>query len=296
MVVRRWTTMGVMFAMALTTTLVGCATSGPSTAQTPLAAASPTPSQVPEPSPSATGEGNAQTCTAVAGSSRLGDLAISAPSVLYGFNADYMLSDGLPVDKPLTVTMQDNTGYVQGGAIQSRPVVQAAFVVSVCNTSSAHTHRLTSFGVMLDSLTSYGGQLNALNGCAFLYSRPTGTGGECASGYSPDLELSFQLPGSAVPHATATQTASNVIGLAPGHGLDISFSITPPSSPAIATYRFGVGVDGAAVVYPAALSTHPRLAAPIARRWAGDFCTTTQMQAQIPATIPAHTYYVCPQV
>jgi hypothetical protein len=107
--------------------------------------------------------------------------------------------------------------------------------------------------------------------------------------------LSFQLPGSAAPHATATQTASSPIDLAPGHRLDISFSITPPSSPAIATYRLGLGVDGAAVVYPSGQSTQPRLAAPIVRRWAGDFCTTAQMQAQIPATIPAHTYYVCPK-
>lgn len=300
----RWLIIGMVFALLMATTLGGCATSGasgPSAAQMPSSAASPTSSPGLESSPSPAGVGSGQTCTTGAGASSQGssqgDLAMSVPTALYGFNMDYMLPDGLSPDKPLPVTLQQNVGYVLGAAIESRPVLQGAFVITVCNTSSTRTHHLTSFGVMLDSLTAYTGQLNVLNGCAFLYSRPTGTGGECASGYSPDLELTtFQMSGSAAPHATVAQTPASPIELAPGHALDISFSITSPSSPAIATYRLGLGVDGAAVVYPSALVTQPRMTASIARRWAGNFCNTAQMQAQIPATIPANTYYVCPQV
>ena len=296
---RRWITAGLMMATLVAVSLAGCdGAEGASTSvsQTPLSAASGSVSPGVESSPSPSGEGSGQACVPGKGATSEGDLAINPPTVLYGFNMDYMLPDGISPDKPLTVTLQQNGGYALGAAIESRAVMQGGFVITVCNTSSVRTHQLTSFGVMLDSLTAYAGQLNVLNGCAFLYGRPTGIGGECASGYSPDVELpTFQMSGSAAPSATVTQTPDSPIALAPGRALDISFSITPPSSPAITTYRFGLGVDGAAVLYPSALITHSRITAPIARRWAGDYCSTAQMQAQIPATIPANTYYACPQ-
>jgi hypothetical protein len=135
----------------------------------------------------------------------VGDLAISTTSVLYGFNADYMLPDGLPA-KPLAVTLQNNGVVVNGAVLQNQPVAgQSAFLISICNTSSTQSHRVTTFGAKLVSLTPYGGELNVLNACAFLYSRPTGTGGECATGFSPDLDITLQFAASPAVGATATQ-------------------------------------------------------------------------------------------
>lgn len=295
----RWIAAGLVIVTLLAASLAGCGApdvARSSATQTPLSAATEPATPGSESSPAPSGGGSGQACAPGTGVSSQGDLAISAPTILSGFNMDYMLPDGLSPDKPLTVTLQQNAGYTLGAAIESRAVLQGAFVITVCNRSSTRTHQLTSFGVTLDSLTAYAGQLNVLNACAYLYSRPHGTGGECASGYSPDVELpTFQMSGSATPGATVTQAPASPIALAPGHALDISFSVTAPSSPAIATYRFGLGVDGAAVVYPSALVTQSSITAPIARRWAGDYCDTAQMQAQIPTTIPANTYYVCPQ-
>lgn len=234
-----------------------------------------------------------QACTAITGSIRLGDLAITAPTVLYGFSADYMLPDNLPTDKPLSVTIQNNSGYVLGSPIESRAVVGGAYLIDICNTSTTHTHSLTIFGVKLNSLTSYSGHLNAINACAFLYGRSGGWGGECDTGFEPNLTLSFQLPGSATPGSAQTQRPGSPVQLAPGQSEAISYAITPPSSATITTYLLGLGVDGAAVVYPSALLTQADVDAPIARHWSGSTCTTSQMQAQIPATSPANTYYAC---
>lgn len=302
MTARRWTTVCVALGLSMVAALAGCGAGEPSTAQgaTQAPASNATqgvlPTAQPSPTVSSAGPGTPRPCAASAGAVVAGDLAITPPTVMYGFNADYKLPDGLPMDKPLVVTVQQNEPYVQGAALESGPVIQGAFVITVCNTSSTRAHKLTSYGVMLASLTPYSGKISALNGCAFLYSRPTGYGGGCDSGYQPDVEQSYQLPGSATPGAKVTDLATGATTLPPGEGLDVAFDISSPSSPAVATYRLGVGVDGAAAVYSACLRTQPRLVAPIATHWAGTYCTTAQMQAQIPASPPANTYYACPQV
>jgi hypothetical protein len=227
----------------------------------------------------------------------MGDLAISNPDVLYGFNADYMLPDGLSTTQPLIVTTQNNSAFVLGAALESRAVVQPVeFLLEICNTSTATTHHLGDFGVRLTSLTPYAGQLNALNGCASLYARSGSIDGECASGYSPDVEESFQFAANAAVSATVTQKLSPAAQILPGQGVGIGFSVHPPTGVARMTFQLGIGIDGQAISYPSVLTTQPAINAPIARRWAGNYCTAAAMQAQIPATSPANTYYICPQV
>lgn len=227
----------------------------------------------------------------------MGDLAISKPEVLYGFNADYMLPDGLSTSQPLAVTTQNNGAFVLGSALQSRAVVQPVeYLLEICNTSISNTHHLGDFGVRLTSLTLYAGQLNVLNGCALLYARSGGYGGECASGYSPDVEESFQFAANATAAATVTQTLSPAAQILPGQDVGVSFGIHPPTSVATMTFQLGLGIDGQAISYPAALTTQPAINAPIARRWAGNYCSAAPMQSQIPATSSPNTYYVCPQV
>ena len=170
------------------------------------------------------------------------------------------------------------------------------FLLEICNTSTTTTHHLDGFGVRLTSLTPYVGQLNVLNGCALLYARSGGFGGECASGYSPDVEESFQFAANAAASATVTQTLSPAAQILPGQDVGIGFSVHPPTSVATMTFQLGLGIDGQATSYPAALTTQPAINAPIARRWAGNYCSVAQMQTQIPAASPANTYYVCPQV
>jgi hypothetical protein len=227
----------------------------------------------------------------------MGDLAVSRPDVLYAFNADYMLPDGLSTSQPLAVTTQNNGAFVLGGALESRAVVQPVeFFVDICNISTATTHHLGDFGVRLTSLTPYTGQLNVLNGCALLYARSGGYGGECASGYSPDVEEPFQFAANATASATVTQTLSPATQILPGQDVGIGFSVHPPTSVATMTFQLGLGIDGQAISYPAALTTQPAINAPVARRWAGNYCSAAPMQSQIPVTSPANTYYVCPQV
>lgn len=305
MALRNW--MASVLLAGLGFMLIGCASSGriagvtPSPASSVLPAspgASVTPQTPVANEPTPTAQVNTQRCKPGLDAIKLGDLAMDKPTVLYGFNADYMLPDSLSTSKPLTVTIQDNLGRVFGDQqIVSLPVVQPmSFLLDVCNTSTATTHHLTSIGVTLTSLTPYSGQLNALNACAFLYAHTGGFGGECASGYTPDVEVSLAFPTNAMPQATVTQALPDPIALAPGQSLGVSVGINPPGATAITTYRLGLGIDGQPVTYPSALTTQPTVHAPIARHWAGEYCNTAQMQSQIPASSPVGTYYVCPQV
>ena len=289
--------------MGLGLLVAGCATAGVGSAEPPTptsftvtATPAPTVTAAPD-TASPTTIASTQRCGPAAGAFFIGDLAISRPEVLYAFNADYMLPDGLSTSQPLAVTTQNNGAFVQGSALESRAVVQPVeFFVDICNTSTSTTHHLGDFGVRLTSRTPYAGQLNALNGCALLYARSGGYGGECASGYSPDVEEQFQFAANASVSATVTQKLSPGAQILPGQDVGIGFGVHPPASVATMTFQLGIGVDGQAISYPSALTTQPPINAPIARRWAGDYCTAAAMQSQIPATSPANTYYVCPKV
>lgn len=289
--------------MGLGVLVAGCATAGAGSASPPTPT-SFTVTATPQPTATAVTDtasptvvASVQRCAPTAGAYFMGDLAISKPEVLYGFNADYMLPDGLSTTQPLIVTTQNNSAFVLGGALESRAVVQPVeFFVDICNTSRATTHHLGDFGVRLTSLTPYAGQLNALNGCALLYARSGGFGGECASGYSPDVEESFQFAANAAVSATVTQKLSPAAQILPGQGVGIGFGVHPPTSVATMTFQLGIGIDGQAISYPSVLTTQPAINAPIARRWAGNYCSAAAMQSQIPATSPANTFYVCPQV
>lgn len=186
---RRWSTATLLIGLGLA--LTGCETG---IGAQPITSTSPTATAIAQPTagsenPSPTAVVSAQQCNPEADDVHIGDLAISRPSVLYGFNADYMLPEGISTTKPLTVTLQSGGPYVLGINYKNQPVVRPGdFIISVCNTSTTNIHHLTNLGVIMTSLTPYSGQLNTLNGCALLYGRPTDRGGECASGYAPDLE------------------------------------------------------------------------------------------------------------
>src|SRR5262249_39165405 len=160
----------LMQAAFLALLLAGCATTA-GTAANSLTPTSTPPTATPQPFASPTTAGD-QRCdpAQTRGAIRMGDLAIGRSEVLYGFNADYMLPDGLPA-KPLSVTLRNNEVVVLGTDIQSRIVVRpVAFLIGICNTSSTRGHRLTAFGAKLTSLVPYAGRLNSLNACASLYS------------------------------------------------------------------------------------------------------------------------------
>jgi hypothetical protein len=298
---RTWITAALLIGLGLM--MAGCTTSIDSNAVPLPTPTSFTVTATPQPTATAVTDvaspttiTSTQRCSPAPGAFFLGDLAISKPTVLYGFNADFMLPDGLSTTQPLTVTTQANGALVLGSALQNRAVVQpVAFLVDICNTSTVNIHHLGDFGVKLTSLTQYLGQLNVLNGCATLYAGANSIGGECASGYSPDVEESFQFAANATASATVTQSLAPGASVLPGQDIGVSFGIHPPSTTAIMTFQLGLGIDGQPIIYPAGLITQQAINAPIARRWAGSYCSVAQMLSQIPSTIPADTYYVCPQ-
>ncbi|HET9111273.1 MAG TPA: hypothetical protein VFN78_10650 [Ktedonobacterales bacterium] len=281
-------TLSVLLAMTLA--VAGCAPVSGARSQSPKGGATTTAVGAP-----ASPTSSASSCPRMTAPTQVGDLLIDTPSVLYGFNADYMLPDGMSA-KPLAVTLQDNGAFVLGAPLQRRTVVQPnGFVITICNTSMTRVRSLTTFGVRLQSVTPYTGSLNALNGCAYLYGSPQGFGGECASGFSPDVELTAHFPSGATAQAVVTQTPGSPVALSPGQSVTVSFEIQPPTDSVIAVYDLGVGVDGAAITYPTALTTEPSIVATVARHWSGQYCQTAQMQALLPAPLPANTYYACPQ-
>ncbi|HEX8996638.1 MAG TPA: hypothetical protein VF812_11450 [Ktedonobacterales bacterium] len=277
----------LVVACALALPLISCSPQGQTSRSTATVATTPSPTIQ-------TAQAGGQGCTVASGSTRIGDLIISKPMALFAFNSDFALPDGLP-SRPLQVTIQNNSAYVDGAPLQSRPLAQSvAFVIGVCNASATTSHRLTGFGMKLATLATYTGSLNVLNACAFLYGGNTGFGGECASGYSPDVELSFTFPAQAAQGSTAQASASPV-DLAPGVSKDLSFSAPPPSGAVTLTYQLGLGVDGAVITYPSSLSTQQEIITPVARRWSGEYCKAPAMLTQVPTPIPAGTYYVCPK-
>jgi hypothetical protein len=224
---------------------------------------------------------------------RLGDLVLWPLEVNFGFAQDFALPDGLP-DKPLTVMIKDGTSYLGGTDVLSMPVVGAqGFILTVCNASKTTAHQLTSFSAKIASLAPYSGQLNTLNGCAFLYSRAGGYGGECASGFQPDVETKIVFASNATAGATATWAPATPAVVPPGQHRDVVYFMTPPSGTLKLTFQLGISVDAGAVAYPFA-ATQTEIIAPIARKWDGQTCTSTAMQAQIPASSPIGIYYVCP--
>jgi hypothetical protein len=224
---------------------------------------------------------------------RLGDLVLWPLEVNLAFAQDFALPDGLP-DKPLSVTIKDNTSYLGGTPVLSMPMAGAqGFILTVCNASKTTAHQLTSFSAKIASLAPYFGQLNTLNGCAFLYARAGGYGGECASGFQPDVETQNVFASTATAGATATWAPASPVVVPPGQHRDVVYFMMPPSGPVRLTFHLGVSVDAGAVVYLFS-ATQPEIIAPIARKWDGQACSSTAMQAQIPASSPAGVYYVCP--
>jgi hypothetical protein len=285
----------VMLVMIL---LAACGTQGrvasgtqtpPTTTQPPIYVTpnTSTPTATPrEPQPC---DGSAM----AAGSTRIGDLILAPPAVFYGFGDDYALPDGLP-DKPLSVTLQNNEAVVLGTNVMSMPVAGAqGFLVMLCNVSKTQSHQLKSFGATLVSLTPYVGQLNTVNACAYLYARTSGFGGECASGFQEDLDASLTFPATATAGASATWAPASPEVIPPGQGRSVAYFMKPPAGAIKVTYRLGIAIDSLAMATPFPV-TQPEIIAPIARKWDGSGCKSAAMQAQIPASIPAGTYYICP--
>ena len=288
-------------ALVLALALAGCAGTGGAASRsatpTMLAQGGATPTIAAPTQPALTPtESNAlQGCKVAAGDATIGALVIGPPIILYGFNADFALPDDLPT-APLTVIVQNNESTVQGVVTLSRPVAaQGSFLADICDSSASQSYRVTALAVKLVSRVVRTGILNTLNGCAFLYSRTQGVGGECASGFLPDLERTFAFPAAATVGSVVTLPLSPAIVVAPGKDVSVVFDTQYTGNNVTLGYQLGVGVDGATVSFPAALRTQPVTLASATRRWAGDYCNTAAMQAQIPASSPDGTYFVCPK-
>lgn len=179
--------------------------------------------------------------------------------------------------------------------------VNSALLFRVCNLSNTHAHTLQAVSVRLSALSPYTGHLNAWDRCSDLYSRSGGAGHVCGdsgwSGPSHWFDATF-APGATVGSTVDAMYHSPAayefpVTLPPGKGIVLGISIATYPTPG--TYRFtaGMSVDGQAPVFAA--DTRAVLYAPVAHTWAGQYCTSSAMQAHIPPATNPPSYYICPQ-
>lgn len=242
---------------------------------------------------------------------KLGD-SLYAEAV-YGLPyASYQLPADLPVAPwplPGEIGSEQLTAQL-GGAPNLNPGIGqgAGILLTVCN-ASAQPLTLSGAQVIVADFSPATGSVDAWNGCDGAFVRPQGLfGGGCGGAIIADETMSATFVASAGKGATASAAQGSANGqngygplpvtLKPSGSISLIISLTRPN--ALGTYEFAVSATtsasgGASVMSPYA-PLPPQLFALVAHKFTGQACTSSAMQAQIPAaaTNPA-TYYICPE-
>jgi hypothetical protein len=279
--------------------VAGCGASATTAARQ---APTPTPTLVPTapPLPTATAKPVGAPCGTYFGSgytvaATVGDLQFTAPRVL-SIDPPRQLPDNLP-SQPYAVNATV-PGYLDGFTQVNAHVYQYI----VCNNSATSAHTIGEFTVKLNAFTADANTINTTHNCIHVYARQgmldhTGCGGAFGGG---DVALvatfaSAGAEGTVQPALVSGGQQVAPLTVQPEYALLVQVYVTPSTVAGTAIYRFGVGVDGAAPVYPVADSP-PIVNTTTTRQWDGVFCLSSAMQALIPPqeTTPP-TYYICPQ-
>ncbi len=296
---RGWLT--ATFVALLALLLTGCGASSTTAAHrapTPTPTLLPTATTRPAASPTPVG----MPCGSVVGANnpvvaRVGDLQFTAPTPL-AIDPLRQLPDSLS-NQPYAVDAgTDTRNYLDSFARVNVHLYEYA----VCNDSATTAHAVGQFTVKLNRFTADASTINTSHYCIHVYSRQgmldhTGCGGGFDGG-TVTLAASFAATGAegtvqpALDHS-GLQVAP--LTLQPGYAITVQIDVTPATGAGTSIYRFGVGVDGAAVAYPAADSAPVLNTSGTLRQWDGDACQSSAMQALIPPATTPPTYYICPQ-
>jgi hypothetical protein len=287
-----------VFLALLALAVAGCAGSSSTVARrlpTPTPTLAPTLTPRPTAAPAPVGEPCGQLFDPGAPiAATVGDLQFSAP---------HTLAVAPPRQLPDSLTNQPYVVNATGaGYLDSLTQVNVhLYSYVLCNNSATSPHTVGQFTIKLTSFTADANTINVTDYCIQVYSRQgmvdhTGCGG--AFGGTVDLVASFASAGAVGTVQPALDRSSGrqvtPLTLQPGYAMVAMLTVTPSTVAGTSIYRIGVGVDGAAPVYPAADSVAV-LNTTTLRQWDGPACLTSAMQQQIPAATTPPTYYICPQ-
>jgi hypothetical protein len=293
---RGWLT--VTFLALLALAVAGCAGSSTNLARrspTPTPTLLPTTTPRPTAAPTPAGE-------------PCGDLiGPGAPIAATVGNLQFTALQPLAVDPlrqlPDSVTAQPFAVNARGtGYLESFTEVGVqGYTYVICNNSATSPHTVGQFTVKLSAFTADANPINVTHYCVKVYSRQegvidhTGCGG-AFGGAAVQLVASFASAGAvgtvqpALDHSGQQVTP---LTLQPGYAMMVMLTVTPTTVAGTSIYRIGVGVDGAAPIYPAADSVAV-LNTTTLRQWDGTGCLSSAMQALIPPATTPPTYYICP--
>jgi hypothetical protein len=284
--------------------LLALAVAGCGASSTPVAHRSPTPTPTPlpttTPSPKAEPTPAGMPCGQIIGANnpvagRVGDLQFTKPQPADNVDPLHQLPDSLS-SQPYAVNADTRT-YLDAFTLVNVHV----YAYAICNDSATTAHVVAQFSVKLNAFTADANTINTSHYCIQVYSRQgmvnhTGCGG-AYGGQGVNVVASFVSTGAAVGAVQPALDHSGLqvtpLTLQPGYAIPVLVDVTPATVVGTSIYRFGVGVDGAAPVYPAVDSVAVLNAATI-RQWDGTSCLSSAMQQLIPPATTPPTYYICP--
>lgn len=295
----------------------GAPSAGISPPATSATTPAPTATNAPTPVPTADLSTLSGPCAPASGSQattvphyQIGDLIITEARLSLAYPAQ-QLPDGTPL-QPLQLPSQNlNAEFPDSPPVNPHLKENASgYQFLVCNNAPTQAHVIQSVSVRIASFTPYGGQLNAWQFCDGTFVRPHGANAGGCGGYAyfdEYLHATFPADARASVAVAAAQTSTGTapvpgatpaaplpVTLAPGQSLSFDIGLTPPTTPGLYAFAFGLSVDDQS---PAFFSTaQPVLLAPVAHKWTGPACEAPAMQAQIPQTVTnPPTQYICPE-
>jgi hypothetical protein len=201
---------------------------------------------------------------------QIGDLYVSV-DMGFGYPSS-KLPDGTPL-KPFK--LGPATDKYRGLPVMPlvNPELQGGgFDIKVCNASKSVSHRVEGVSVRIDQFAPLATDLNSWQYCDTFYQNGHEDGGGCGGGfvYEEKLNADFAVNADAGATVAATFVEAGAEGSTPlplvrrpGQGVQMTVTVTPPTTPG--TYRFSFSVKGDGVNLPFALLTDDLLLAPSAQ-------------------------------
>jgi hypothetical protein len=296
----------ILFALAVLLAGCGSVTTQTNTTATATETIAPTATPSPTPLPAATQAQFTAACPKAQTLSghiyQFGDLyvATSLTNISY---PSVKLPDGTPLAPfKLPSTTDASAGLPQTPVVNPKLESIGVFV-EICNAAKGVTHRVEGVSAHIESFRPFTSDLNGWQFCDGWYAEGRSTAGGCGGSVPPAefLHASFAPSAGAGASAMATFVRKSdfdldgnpfpalPVRLATGQSLIMTTAITAPTAPGYYKFSFSGRVDGADL--PFAPLADELLLAP-ARRWSGDACLKTTMQAQIVAG--SKDAYICP--